>query len=138
MMSYHEHSQLQCALEERASSYINTLAEAFYGPMDELSAKVFQLDLLDGIDDYEIQGRRFAELKVQELKNKWVIALRGVLDGDASMFPDLDDAMAELLLRGIEPPYGSVHRSRRTKLRPTPIIQLSMGMNNDDQAHWLA
>ena len=78
MMSYDEHSQLQCALEERASSYINTLAEAFYGPMDELSAKVFQLDLLDGIDDYEIQGRRFAELKVQELKNKWVIALRGV------------------------------------------------------------
>jgi len=67
-----------------------------------------------------------------------MIALRGVLDGDASMLENLDDAMAELLLRGVEPPYDSVQRSRRTKLQPSPFTECLGANNTDDQAQWLA
>ena len=138
MMSYHQHSELQAALEERAASYVKKVAEAYYGPLDNVTAKVFQLNLLDGIEDYELQGRRFAVLTVEKLKRTWLIALRGVLDGDASMFEDLDDAMAELLLRGVEPPYNSVQRARRTKVQPRPFTECVWTINSGDQTYWLA
>ena len=138
MMRDQHYSELQAALEERAASYVKKIAEAYYDPLDELTAKALQLSLLDGIEDYEIQGRRFAGLIVEKLKHAWVIALRGVLDGDASMLENLDDAMAELLLRGVEPPYDSVQRARRTKLRPHPFAGCLRGINNHGQTYWLA
>jgi hypothetical protein len=57
------------------------------------------------------EGRRFAGLNAWTLKNRWLTALRNVRDGDGSQFADWDDAIAELLLRGLDPPYGSVKRS---------------------------
>jgi len=39
MMSYQEHSELQDALEERAATYVKKIAETYYDPLDELTAK---------------------------------------------------------------------------------------------------
>jgi hypothetical protein len=51
MMDNQEYSET-----ERAASYVKKLAEANYGPLDELTAKALQLNLLEGIEDCQEDG----------------------------------------------------------------------------------
>jgi hypothetical protein len=58
---------------------------------------------------YLDRGRRFAKLGVEQLNKDWIIAVRSWLAHKhrtkERMF---DDLAAELRLRGLEPPYGTV------------------------------
>jgi hypothetical protein len=95
-------------LEQRAHEYIERLT-AFI-PMDDVEAELVADYVLGHIEEYEIDHRRFAGLSEHDLKLTWLSALAFLRSGDRSLFPDLDDAIAELLLRGLEPPYGEVNK----------------------------
>jgi hypothetical protein len=71
--------------------------------------------------DYLVRGRRFAKLDVAQLNEDWIIAVRSWLaHKDGTNERMMDDLVAELRLRGLEPPYGAVEqefadRSAQTK-----------------------
>jgi hypothetical protein len=61
------------------------------------------------IQDYLARGRRFARLDVERLNTDWIIAVRSWLaHKDRTKERMMDDLAAELRLRGLEPPYGTV------------------------------
>jgi hypothetical protein len=95
-------------LEHRAHEYVERLT-AFI-PMDDVEAELVADYVLSHIEEYEIEHRRFAGLSEHDLTLTWLSALAFLRAGDRSLFPDLDDAVAELLLRGLAPPYGEVNR----------------------------
>jgi hypothetical protein len=76
---------------------------------------------LEQTQDYLVRGRRFAKLDVAQLNKDWIIAVRGWLaHKDRTNERMMDDLVAELRLRGLEPPYGAVEqeladRSAQTK-----------------------
>jgi hypothetical protein len=96
------------ALEQRAHKYVEWLLE--FAPLDDVEAKLFKRDLLNHVQDYATEHRLFAGLSDHGVKLTWLTALAFVRAGDASLIPELDDVAAELLLRGLEPPYGEVSR----------------------------
>lgn len=95
-------------LEQRAHEYVGRLTK--FIPIDDVEAELLEDYLLSHLEEYEIEHRRFAGLSEHDLKFTWLTALAFLRAGDRSLFPDLDDAIAELLLRGLEPPYGEVNR----------------------------
>jgi hypothetical protein len=76
---------------------------------------------LEQTQDYLVRGRRFAKLDVAQLNKDWIIAVRVWLaHKDRTNERMMDDLVAELRLRGLEPPYGAVEqeladRSAQTK-----------------------
>jgi hypothetical protein len=76
---------------------------------------------LEQTQDYLVRGRRFAKLDVAQLNEDWIIAVRSWLaHKDRTNERMMDDLVAELRLRGLEPPYGAVEqefadRSAQTK-----------------------
>ena len=70
---------------------------------------------------YLARGRRFAKLDFGQLNEDWINAVRGWLaHKDRTNERMMDDLVAELRLRGLEPPYGAVEqefadRSAQTK-----------------------
>jgi hypothetical protein len=105
------------AFHRRAARYIQRFAAVVWGSLDEEQTRIFRANLIDYINEYVIDGRRFAGLNGKDLKETWIAAFNGLADGDRNQFDDLDDATAELLLRGLEPPIGSVERSYRQRRR---------------------
>jgi hypothetical protein len=101
-------SECDEALEQRAHKYVDRLME--FAPLDDVEAKLFKRDLLSYVQDYATEHRLFAGLSDHGLKLMWLTAVAFVRADDASLNAELDDATAELLLRGVEPPYGEVRR----------------------------
>jgi hypothetical protein len=93
-------------------------------PRDDPEAIVnafLQHKSLEQTQDYLVRGRRFAKLDVAQLNEDWIIAVRSWLaHKDRTNERMMDDLVAELRLRGLEPPYGAVEqefadRSAQTK-----------------------
>jgi len=76
---------------------------------------------LEQTQDYLVRGRRFAKLDVTQLNEDWIIAVRSWLaHKDRTNERMMDDLVAELRLRRLEPRYGAVEqefadRSAQTK-----------------------
>jgi hypothetical protein len=104
------------ALRQRAHEYVQRLVK--FAPPDDVEANLFKCDLLGHVQDYATEHRRFAGLSDHGLKLMWLTALAFVRAGDESLIAELDDAAAELLLRGVEPPYGEVSRIDTSAIRP--------------------
>jgi hypothetical protein len=63
------------------------------------------------MQDYLARGRRFTQLDVGRLNKDWIIAVRGWLAHKHRTKERLmDDLAAELRLRGLEPPYGTIEQ----------------------------
>jgi hypothetical protein len=76
---------------------------------------------LEQRQDYLVCGRRFAKLDVAQLNKDWIIAVRiWLAHKDRTNERMMDDLVAQLRLRGLEPPYAAVEqeladRSAQTK-----------------------
>ena len=88
----------------------------------EAMVKAFlQYKSMEQMQDYLARGRRFAKLDAERLNTDWIIAVRSWLaHKDRTNERMMDDLVAELRLRGLEPPYGAVEqefadRSAQTK-----------------------
>jgi hypothetical protein len=76
---------------------------------DSLAGASLQHALMNETKDYLERGRRFAKSTFEDLNREWVAAFNGLfVDGDRSRRRDMDDAAAEIRLRGREPPYDTV------------------------------
>jgi hypothetical protein len=64
---------------------------------------------MEQIKDYLAHGRRFAKLDVGRLKTDWITAVRSWLAHKGRTAERMmDDLAAELRLRKLEPPYGTI------------------------------
>ena len=82
-------------------SLTEKLAERF----DALPEAWIQNELFEQTKDYLKRGRRFERLRVDQLNEEWAKAFRQFVRRQASPYShDLDDAGAELRLRGTEFP----------------------------------
>jgi hypothetical protein len=88
-------------LEKRAHQYVERLTGPLAPPVDDVEKELFKRHLVGYAQNYVVEHRCLAELSECDLKLRWLMALSFVRAGDASLIPELDDAIAELLLRGL-------------------------------------
>jgi hypothetical protein len=96
------------ALRQRAHDYVERLRE--FALLDDAEAKLFKCDLISHLQYYATKHRFFGGLDDHGVKLTWLTALSFVLAGDASLMLEWEDAAAELLLRGLQPPCDEVNR----------------------------
>jgi hypothetical protein len=66
---------------------------------------------MEQVQAYLARGRRFANLDVERLNTDWINAVRSWLaHKHRTKERKMDDLVAELRLRGLEPPYGAVEQ----------------------------
>jgi hypothetical protein len=99
---------------------------------DELVDQFLQHVAMKKVADYAMRGRRFSATELCELNRKWITAFDSIY-GDEGLLvvrsnvgqrvpqkrplADLDDAEAELFLRGLDPPIGPVQQRQQLMKR---------------------
>src|ERR1700685_1767870 len=87
--------------------------------VDDVVDALLQSDLMDQTAHYLGRGRRFEAMPTPKLNEKWVAAFRGFIQAETTACEtgketsgcdtrDIDDAAAELRLRGLDPPFDGI------------------------------
>src|SRR5579862_9809712 len=109
------------------------LMEKLVGRFEPLSDAWLQNELLEQTRDYLTRGRRFERLRINQLNEEWARAFRQFVRWQNGPYVrDMDDAGAELRLRGEEFPTHLVTsevEKLRTAIQRIGPISPSAGFN---------
>ena len=75
----------------------------------EVLQTVLRAAALEETESYLVRGRRFERLSKEDLSERWIAGFKAwCKDRTLELQREFDDAAAELMLRGEEPPFDAV------------------------------
>lgn len=96
---------------------------------DELMAAWLKNKLMQDVERYAKRGRRFKDLAIDELRERWIARFREFAHGDRSTADERIDLEAEIVLRGEEPPYEVVKSEKQAIIGWVKAISDAVAQN---------